>query len=80
MINWPQFIDEHIYTDECRIKLICDYEQLRDTGSLGDCLLRTFAEEWITQIGVASTAQVMRDIAHECYINFAHRWIKENGK
>jgi hypothetical protein len=81
MISWKQFLTDNITTDEIRLQLIIDYEQLLENGSIGDCLLRTFAESWTSNTGFPGGVVItMSDIANVCYRTFAHKWIKENGK
>ena len=70
-------------TDEQRLRIIADYHQLEQTGSVGDCLLRSIAYRIADNFGCMSGGLLwMEQVANAAYRNFAERFIDnmDDGK
>ena len=65
-------------TDAQRTECIANYEELEKEGAIGDCLLRTTAENYYKALGTYSNVVMnMGTIAFECYRYFYWRNRKE---
>jgi hypothetical protein len=72
-------IKEYVETlnDEVILKIIKDYEQFESEGAIGDCALRSNAQEVGFNLGIGDHMIVctMEKLTFECYRHFAHRMI-----
>jgi len=48
-----------------------DYDVFERDGAIGECMLRTVAEQWCTKIGSSSTAVWMNQFAFEAFRRLA---------
>lgn len=71
-ISWDEFIDS--IDNSGMIKIITDYEQLQKDSHIGECYLRSKAEEWERIIEYSNVVLIMRDLAFEAYKRFAMRY------
>jgi hypothetical protein len=62
-------------TEDQIIKLIQNYEQLEQDGSIGECDLRTLAES-LNVMGSGSIVLIMERVAFEAYRRLAHQHTK----
>ncbi|MCK9369267.1 hypothetical protein M0R04_04950 [Candidatus Dojkabacteria bacterium] len=72
--KWDKFVDE-INNRDMKI-ILADYAQLEKDGYIGECLLRTKAEEWENEINYHSVVLIMRDLAFAAYKRFAELYLK----
>lgn len=72
-------IKEYVETlnDEVLIEILRDYEQFEAEGAIGDCALRSNAQEVGFNLGIGDHMIVftMEKLAFECYRHFANRVI-----
>lgn len=69
-------------TDEEKIQMIADYQQLTTEGFIGGCTLRSIAREWVEFIGggICPITSIMKDVAMECYKYFALKYLAQSHK
>lgn len=74
-------IKEYVNTldDEIILQIIKDYEQFESDGAIGDCALRSNAQEVGFNLGIGDHMIVftMEKLAFECYRYFAQQNIKQ---
>jgi len=75
MKTWQDFVDE--ISDSDMHIIIADHNKLAKDGFIGDCLLRTKAEEWIKLVGFnIGVLLVMLDIVFYAYKRFAEYYFR----
>lgn len=72
MIQFDEFFAQ--FTKAELDQMIADYEYLQKHGSIGDCLLRTAADYWGTEINSThNVVLVMRDLAFSALLKRYHQ-------
>lgn len=75
MKSWQQFTEE--LTEAELLLIVADDRELRKAGAVGDCFLRSKAEEWCDINGNSSLVILtMRDLAGYAYEYFANEYFK----
>jgi len=75
--QWNSFVDGISNSD--MMKILVEYEQLEEDGSIGECFLRDKAEEWERIAEYPNVVLIMRDLAFAAYKRFAEYYLKDNG-
>lgn len=76
-ISWKEFLST--LSEDDLVQIIRDYELFCDQGTIGDCLLRTKANEWEANVDFwTNVVLIMRDLAFHAYQHFAHLYMAEH--
>lgn len=76
-ISWKEFLGT--LSEEDLIQISRDYELFVKQSAIGECFLRSKANEWETNIGFHSaTVIVMHDLAFYAYQYFANLYFAEH--
>lgn len=71
MKKWEAFV-KSLTTDDCEL-IICDYEEYRRAGKIGDSLLRRKTREWCDSTILYFDNSMMDKLALECYMRRYHQ-------
>lgn len=76
---WAEFTAE--LTEAEMLLIIADYKEFRKMGAIGECFLRSKAEEWSDNVGTygISVVSTMIDLATFAYQYFAERYFEIAG-
>lgn len=75
MKNWNEFTDE--FSEASLLLVLSDYKEFCEASAIGDCFLRSKAEEWCENVGYGvNVINVMTDIANFAYKHFAERYFE----
>lgn len=79
MQTWQEFITGMDH-DDFRA-MIRDYEQFQADGVIGECVLRSKAQEWHGNLNLSGSNIVltMQHLATESYKYFAHKYMDGEG-
>lgn len=78
MKTWDEFIAKKLVNDLDVTQMINEYEEFTKFGIIGDCLLRSTADDWQKNLGCyVSVTNTMGNIATECYKKFARYWMEQ---
>jgi hypothetical protein len=74
---WKNFISG--ITDPEFYQIIQNYNKFEEDGCIGDCFLRSKAEEWLEQTGLSSSyvTFIMRELAFAAFRRFANIHLDE---
>jgi len=75
MKSWVDFVNE--LSEEDFKQIVSDFELFAENGAIGDCLLRSKAQEWGNNVGNSSLVLLtMRNLAFEAYKYFSNRYFE----